>query len=314
MEIYKTYKDRILEAQNPPPDVYFYDPIPDKIRIQVWTIFEDFFEDPDDYRDREIYHEVCWSITKELQMAEGVESLDDIGLLFTSGKRDGAEKLKEVFFRTMNTLYTLSILELICLKIFKSIEFLYETWFETHKRPELALEEINLRMKAIGLGYEFLNGFLIRINSKEVHNEIIKPSLSLLSSDPIYKGSDDEYREAFSFYKGAKYEQVLTECNKAIESCLVAIIEKRGWGLPSKLTMGPLVSKCKSKGLFKSYTENHLNNIPSMVGSVSRIRDEDSGHGKGTKEREIPKELASYVLHLTATNIIFLIESERAMK
>jgi hypothetical protein len=40
------------------------------------------------------------------------------------------------------------------------------------------------------------------------------------------------------------------------------------------------------------------------------VRNKEGGHGQGTEITTIPEHLASYTLHLTATNLLFLANCE----
>jgi len=274
-------------------------------------IFLEVFEGYADISSGFDVFEVVAKITKK---AEGVDSLLECLGTKPRSYHSAKEQVTILLKSSDDIPLIISVIELMFRTVNMSINYLPSEWFDRHTNPEDAIKELNLRMKDANLGYEFIDGYIIPINSKELHKKVVKPSLFLLSSEELYKGSDDEYREAFSFYKTAKYAQVLIECNKAIESCLKAICTKRSWVIKGKANTGNLITVCKDKGLFPSLTSNHLTNLISLTKSVSAIRGDSAGHGQGTEIRKVPKELASYVLHLTATNIIFLIESERVMK
>lgn len=186
-------------------------------------------------------------------------------------------------------------------------------WFKEHQKPGDAIQELNMRFQRANFGYEFINSLIIPIDSKEIHKEIVKPVLGMLSSEKIYQGADDEYRTAFNFFKQGKYEQVLSECNKAIESCLIAICENRKWKTPGKPTTGGLITVCKENSLFPPYSADFIGMLTGLLKGVSAMRGQAAGHGQGTEVRKISRELASYALHLTATNIVFLIESEKSL-
>ena len=51
-----------------------------------------------------------------------------------------------------------------------------------------------------------------------------------------------------------------------------------------------------------------------MEGGVPAVRNKDGGHGQGAEVREVPPGLAGYALHLTAANIVLLVEAHKAMK
>ena len=54
-----------------------------------------------------------------------------------------------------------------------------------------AIEEINGRFEQHSVGYQFVNGQIIRVDSKLTHAEIIKPALVLLTARDFSKANDD---------------------------------------------------------------------------------------------------------------------------
>ena len=61
-----------------------------------------------------------------------------------------------------------------------------------------AIEELNYRFKQHNLGYEFVNGEIIRIDNKMIHQEIVKPALRLLYEEG-FDGAEEEFRKAFEY-------------------------------------------------------------------------------------------------------------------
>ncbi|EPO6927140.1 DUF7014 domain-containing protein [Escherichia coli] len=47
---------------------------------------------------------------------------------------------------------------------------------------------------------------------------------------------------------------------------------------------------------------------------IPTIRNKNAGHGQGADIKEVPEELVSYMLHLTATNLLFLLKCEKNIK
>jgi HEPN domain-containing protein len=245
---------------------------------------------------------------------QGVFHLKEIVRMNYDYQRDNPQSdLGDFFLNTKDDDLVLSIIE-YCFVMMGERQPWPSAWFSSHRAPLDAIKELNLRFQQSNLGFKFQERMLIQIDSEELHKEIVRPSLSKLSSDKIYKGADGEYREAFSFYKEGKYEQVLIKCNNAVESCLKAICKKHSWSIKGNSVTGDLISECKNNGLFPPLTGTHLAHLTSLTKSVSAIRGDSAAHAPDDEGRNVTFEVASYVLHLTATNIIFLIECERALK
>jgi len=59
---------------------------------------------------------------------------------------------------------------------------------------------------------------------------------------------------------------------------------------------------------------NHLAGLRMTLESgVPTARNKTSGHGQGVTPIEVSEEFASYVLNLTASNIVFLAASEQKL-
>ncbi|EDV2107726.1 hypothetical protein PV74_000874 [Salmonella enterica subsp. enterica serovar Hadar] len=48
------------------------------------------------------------------------------------------------------------------------------------------------------------------------------------------------------------------------------------------------------------------------MNSNKTIRNKEGGHGQGAEITKVPEYLASYTLHLTATNLLFLAKCEES--
>ena len=72
---------------------------------------------------------------------------------------------------------------------------------------------------------------------------------------------------------------------------------------------------CFKHNLIPNHLQSELAAIRSSLESgVPTIRNNFGGHGQGTTPITVPKFLASYLLHLTATTILMLIEAEKDLE
>ena len=51
----------------------------------------------------------------------------------------------------------------------------------------------------------------------------------------------------------------------------------------------------------------------TLTSGVPTARNKEAGHGQADEIRNIPDYLASYILHMTASAIVFLIKAEEAL-
>ncbi|MGD0954125.1 MAG: hypothetical protein ABR985_17335 [Methanotrichaceae archaeon] len=88
--------------------------------------------------------------------------------------------------------------------------------------PDEAIAELNHRFREHGVGYQYESGMMMRVDSQIIHEEIVRPALSMLS-DPMYEGANAEFLSAHEHYRTKKYKECLNDCLKAFESTIKAI-------------------------------------------------------------------------------------------
>ena len=98
---------------------------------------------------------------------------------------------------------------------------------------------------------------------------------------------------------------------KAFESVMKAIHQKHSWSFNKSDNSKKLVNSCLTHSLIPQYLQTQFCSISTLLESgAATIRNKEGGHGQGTEVKEVPEYLASYALHLTASNLLFLIKCE----
>ncbi|HCZ8414366.1 TPA: hypothetical protein O4D25_003319, partial [Proteus mirabilis] len=121
-----------------------------------------------------------------------------------------------------------------------------------------------------------------------------------------------EYLSAHEHYRHERYKECLTDCCKSFESMLKAIHEINDWEYKKSDSASKLIKSCFDNELIPSYIQSQFTSLKTMLESgVPTIRNNISGHGQGTENKEVNEELVSYMLHLTATNLLFLADSQK---
>jgi len=141
---------------------------------------------------------------------------------------------------------------------------------------------------------------VIRKDSEVIHNMVVKPALNLISH-PQYKTANIEYLEALEHFRRTEYGDCLTKSCSALESVMKIICHRKKWPYNQSDTVSTLVNTVvKNSGLDSSFTQ------PLVV--IASIRNKYSkSHGAGVRPRKVSKNIAKYVLNLTASAIIFMI-------
>ena len=176
-----------------------------------------------------------------------------------------------------------------------------------------AIDSLNTRFKEHGLGYQYSEGRIYRIDSELIHSEVVKPVLVLLHGSN-FRGAQSEYLSAHQHYRNGKYKEALVDGLKAMESTMKVICDKRKWPYDSNATCKKLFDVCFEHGLIPSYWTQHFSAIRSTLESgVPSARNRLGGHGQGKDVVQVPGFLVSFVLHQTASAIVFLVEADKSL-
>lgn len=230
------------------------------------------------------------------------------------GNRDYIEELANFFLREENVERALDAVELS----FRVIENLTRRWDYLRRQDadeiaDAAIEELNGRFKEHGVGYQFSDGEVIRVDSELVHSEVVKPALRLLNNKQ-YAGVQQEFLKAHEHYRHGNAKEALNECLKALESLMKAICDKRGWTYSGNATAKNLIQACFDNGLIPSFWQQNFASLRSLLeSSVPSGRNKLGGHGQGATTTIVPDHLVAYMLHMTASTVVFLGEAEAAL-
>jgi hypothetical protein len=179
---------------------------------------------------------------------------------------------------------------------------------------EDAINEINKRFQQHSVGYQFENRHIIRVDSRIAHSEIIKPALQLLTA-PVFSKANEEFLSAHKHYRVGCFKDCVTAANRAFESVMKAICDTEGWSYDKGDRASELVTNVTNKGLFTHDFGKSLGAYVAMLkAGLPSVRNDAGGHGEGIAAAAVTAEIARFALNLTASNILFLGESYRALK
>ena len=166
--------------------------------------------------------------------------------------------------------------------------------------------ELNHRLKQHGLGYELLNGEIIKKTNAVTHETIVKPALKLLL-DERFRGAEEEYLKSWDYFKRNENKDAIVNAAKAFESAMKCICSIMGYEFDEKATASRLVDILRANSYFPAYMANHLNALCEVLKSgAPTVRNKTSAHGQGEEIIDVSEAFAAYVLNLVASNIVFL--------
>lgn len=313
MAIFDIFSKRQKKLRGDTPDVYVYDELPRPLRVQIVHIWRDTLGDKQRYLHKYPVNRAYKSIVSTLCREYGVFILPGTGKHY--GNRDHFEELMNFFLQEEDVEKALDAVELSFIIIDGTTRgYGYLDRADASKRADSAIEELNHRFKEHGVGYQFANGRIIRTDSELIHSEVVKPALMLLNQK-YYAGAQEEFLRAHEHYRKGNAKEALSECLKAFESVMKAICDKRGWQYGANATAKPLIQVCFDNGLIPSFWESHYSSLRSLLESgVPTGRNKVSGHGQGTTPTTVPDHLVAYMLHMTASAIVFLAEADENLR
>lgn len=307
MAINDLYFKRAKRERGEYPDVYQYEELPEKLKIQIVHIWEEtigedslfqYHESEKVRSTREVLEYIHRMLVKELGVFE-------LPLPKGMNAQTYFTKISRFFLSSTKIDIDLSVIEAMML----GVTVCSTSRFKRFNLQEV-IDELNQRFREHGVGYQFENDQIIRVDSEVIHTEVVKPALHLLSN-PEYKGAEKEFLKAHEHYRNKHYSEAMIECLKAYESTLKIILEKNNKEYSPNATADELTGKVMQLELMPEFWKQHFKSLKNtLTAGVPTARNKLAGHGAGNESREIPEYLISYVLHMTASAIVFLIKAE----
>lgn len=306
MGVYETYSKRKRKRdQAGQPDVYQYETIPEPLRVQIVHMWDEAI-------GQTVQHNMVRQTQDRVWKRIHNTLLKELGLFSLTDRRcDFAEEECKYFVLETSTDGVLDVVELSFKTIQKRAQITTSAQVPSVKADD-AIEELNYRFREHGVGYQFVEGEIVRVDSQYIHAEAVKPALSLLNTAG-FQNASSEFLKAHEHYRKGRFSEAMTEALKAFESTMKYICEENGWSYSESDTAKPLIKTVLNNELVPKYMETHLAGVrQSLEAGLPVVRNKNSSHGQGSQEREIPDYMAAYALHLAATNIVFFVEANQS--
>ncbi|MES2112338.1 MAG: hypothetical protein V4577_26515 [Bacteroidota bacterium] len=298
MAIFELYSKRKNRIEGAPLDILTYDGLPDPLRVQIVHIVRDAIDSG------------TFDISSSVYYKEARDILcKEYGLFELNNSHTVENEICNFLLYEKNVDRVLDAIELLIRII--------DIWlrknireFESNRKcsPDEAIADLNTRFKEHAIGYAYESGKLIKIDSTYVHAEIVQPTLLLLSN-PTFANANQEYLSAHEHYRHGKNKECLTDCLKAFESTMKIICHTKGWSVPPTATASALITAILTNGLIPSFLQSQMTALRSALESgVPTLRNKIGGHGQGAVAVTADDFTARYVLNLTGSNIIYLVE------
>jgi len=300
--IFNIFSKRRKKERNELPDVYLYDSLPNSLRVQIIQIANETLGDVGEYQGGgrgQIFEFVNRVLCKEygvFRLEHGEFSTPVFNFFLNTEDIEKALDVVELVFRQIDTFVRQN-----------------PSYFQPGVTPpDRAIEELNIRFREHGIGYQYASGQIIRIDSELIHQEVVKPVLQLLRQAK-FKGANEEFLSAHAHYREGKFKECLNDCLKAFESTLKVVCTQKRWVFKPTDTAKTLLEIVFRGDLISPFLQSHFTGLRTTLESgVPTVRNKLSGHGQGAIAVEVPEYVAGYALNLTATNILLLVKASSA--
>lgn len=305
MSIFELYSNRNKGV----PEIFIYDKIPFALRIQLVHIWNEFFfqeQFPINIADDYI-SQLSLIIKKEHSLVALPDPFYRTTLL---------QKIEVYFHQLDDTDKVLDIVELFCFCIENSVTHLSNHGYHVplSKTSSETIEEINDRFRLNGIGYQYTNGRIIRLDNLFLHKEAVETTFNLLN-DPEYKNVNDEFLTAHNHFKHGRKADCLVWSLKAYESMIKIIATENKWDFEKNASANKLTDLLFKNNFFPSFLDQAINNFRAFLeNSTNTIRNKKGGHGSGVEVNEVPDSLAQYMLYITGSTLNLLIETQKERK
>lgn len=314
MPIYETYTKRLIKTEQvTTPEIYNYKNLPEPFRVQVihiWRSAIGVFIEPDPYgwENRHPHSNSYWTLihntlTRErgiFKLAEGSNPAVRCRKYLLEADTAGALDIIELSFRLID-------------KVARNLGLYEKEESGITQDADDAIEELNHRFHEHNIGYQFIAGEIVRVDSQYMHAEAVEPAIVLLN-DLGFKGASEEFLKAHQYYRKGDSKEAINWGLKAFESTMKAVCDARKWPYPQNASAKPLIKILFDKGLIPQSMQSHFAALrTTLEAGLPTVRNKTSGHGQGSTPLTVPDYIAAYALHLAATNILMLVEAHKAL-
>lgn len=300
MELYSSKKRREQKAKDGSTDVYQYVKASDILRAQFLHLMEDALGAATRYEMYERVSNPRYSKVRDVLLRE-------YGRYYLV--KDIYGPYDDIFaFAQICT--TDEFLDLVQLTLSLAVQSKGQSFGKTEKMSaEKAIHLMNQRFREDGLGFQFENGHIIRMDSQLFHSEVVKPALLLLQNKRFAK-ANEEFLLAHEHFRHGKKKDSVVAANRSFESAMKAVCTAKGWEYSSKARASDLVKVLKANCFWPEYANKSVDQLISVLASgLPEVRNNSGGHGESPTSPEVSDQVVKFALNLTAANILFLADS-----
>lgn len=301
-------KRKKREAANGAPEVYQYTAIPEALRVQIVHIWRDAIGMPREYGS-DVPRDAWEAIHDAMCREKGLFALSDkrrhpencFDYILQNDKADDVIDIIELSFRIIDAIHE-----------HNHIGYLKQSGIKISAADAVA--ELNCRFREHGVGYQYENGKIVRVDRQFLHAEVIKPALVLLH-EPDFKAANADFMLAHEHYREGKHKDAVVAAQRAFEATLKAICD--GLAVPVKAgdRVSDLIKAVRGAGVLPDYMDAGFDTYVAMLKTgLPGVRNNAGGHGEAPGAPPVPSYVAAYAIHMAASNIVLCLEAYKAAR
>lgn len=155
---------------------------------------------------------------------------------------------------------------------------------------------VNVVLREDRISFELVNGEMVPFASRELHAEVVVPTLNLLSGAEGWSSVETAYQNALAEIAAGNAEDAITDAGTALQEALTQL------GCDGN-ALGPLIKSAKTKGLLSNHDGPMLDAIYKVADWVSADR---SNNGDAHNARQAHVDDAWLIVHIVGALILRL--------
>ena len=153
------------------------------------------------------------------------------------------------------------------------------------------------------ISFELIDGEMVPFESRELHVEIVEPTLRLLAGSRKWHGSEAAYQDALRELSSGHADDAITDAGRALQETLSAL------GCEGN-ALGPLLASARKKGLLGSHDQVLTQALANVVDWASADR---SAMGDAHVASEAKQPDAWFAVHVIGALILRLTHGPRKL-
>ncbi len=162
--------------------------------------------------------------------------------------------------------------------------------------PKVFEEQVGMILREHRVSYDLIAGRMVEFSSKELHQSVVVPALTLLAGRSDLSAVEVAYHAALDEISRDSAGDAITDAGTALQEMLTAL------GCSGK-SLGPLISSARTQGFLATHDSRLIDAITKLLHWVSADR---SQHGDAHSSQDPPLEDAWLTVHVVGALIVRL--------